>query len=66
MVSRSSWLNVARFVPLGRYCRSSLFVFSFVPRYHGLRGKEHVDTGVGGETLVGGQFHTAVPGQHAV
>jgi hypothetical protein len=31
MASRSSWLNVDRFVPLGRYCWSSLLVFSSVP-----------------------------------
>ncbi|WP_162948805.1 transposase [Streptomyces europaeiscabiei] len=38
MASRSSWLSVDRFVPLGRYCRSSLLVFSVVPRCQRLRG----------------------------
>jgi hypothetical protein len=34
--SSCAWVKADRSVPLGKYCRSSLFVFSFVPRCHGL------------------------------
>src|SRR5260370_30110827 len=36
----SSWLEIERSVPFGRYCRSSPLVFSQVPRCHGLCGSQ--------------------------
>ena len=36
----SSALCMLRSVPLGKYCRSSPLVFSFVPRCHGLCGSQ--------------------------
>src|SRR5215213_9273011 len=36
----ASALCVLRSVPLGKYCRSSPLVFSFVPRCHGLCGSQ--------------------------
>ncbi len=65
MASRSSWLKVDRFVPLGRYWRSSLLVFSLLSRCQGLRGAAKIDTGVGAEALTSCQFHAAIPGQRA-
>src|SRR3954463_6684551 len=38
--ARSSALCTLRSVPLGKYCRSSPLVFSFVPRCHGLWGSQ--------------------------
>ena len=45
MASRAAWSSARRSAPLGRYCRRSPFVFSFVPRCggryaHGLRGSQ--------------------------
>src|SRR5215208_344905 len=38
--ARSSAPCALRSVPFGKYCRSSPFVFSFVPRCHGLCGSQ--------------------------
>lgn len=35
-----AWLWTDRSVPFGKYCRSSLLVFSFDPRCHGLCGSQ--------------------------
>ena len=35
--SNCRWVNVLTSCPFGEYCRSNPFVFSFEPRYHGLR-----------------------------
>ncbi len=39
-LARCSWVWTDRSVPLGKYCRSRPFVFSFEPRCQGLAGSQ--------------------------